>query len=330
MNRLLNGLVSVGFISFLGGVLALLGMLLPYVLPLGGPVTLPPDELADANGRFVTVSGETLYYTHSPGSGPAVLLLHGFGGSTVSWRETVPALAAAGYDVYAVDLLGFGLSDKGWRHDYSHAAQATRVLDLLDVLAIEQATIVGHSMGGNVAARVALQAPARVDRLVLVSPAILGDGDAPLPADAFALLELPPLRRWSRIALRATVAPRFDSLLLSAAARQDAITPDVRDGYRRVLHTPDWDLALLAMTRDAANNAVGEAVRGIDRPTLLVWGTDDSWVPVAAAAELESLLPSVQRVDFDGVGHLPMHEAPGHFQAALLAFLAGGDVQIMP
>jgi len=79
-------------------------VVLPFALPLGGPETLDPAALADDNGLFVTVEGETLYAVHAAADGPAVVLVHGFGGSTVTWTETLPALAAAGYDAYALDL----------------------------------------------------------------------------------------------------------------------------------------------------------------------------------------------------------------------------------
>lgn len=316
--------IVIGIVALMSGLFGL--VLLPYMVPLGGPDVLPPSELADQNGAFVTIASERLYYTHTPGPGPAILLIHGFGGSTVSWRDTVPALAEAGYDVYAVDLLGFGLSEKGWSHDYSHRAQAARVVQLMDVLAIEQAVILGHSMGGNVAAYVALRYSDRVDRLVLVSPSILDDARSedprltlPVPIDA---LNLPPLRRWARVAMRELVVPQFDTLLFDAAYRDYMIDAGLEDGYRRVLYTPEWDLALLGIMRDAGENALGDVVRSIEVPVLLVWGAEDTWVPSRMGVQLEALLPQVERVEFAGVGHLPMHEVPDDFNRVLLDFLA--------
>ncbi len=312
------------FAGLLASLVILLGfVLLPYVLPLGGPDTVPPLELADPDGAFVAIAGEHLYYTHVPGEAPPVILLHGFGGSTVSWRDSVPVLVQAGYAVYAVDLLGFGLSEKGWEHDYSHPAQAARVIGFMDALGIDRAVIVGHSMGGSVAAHLALRHPQRVDRLVLVSAPIVSDGETssmlPVPA---ALLDLPLVRQWGRLLIRGLVVPEFDSLLFDAAYRDGMIDASLVEGYRRVLQTPEWDLGLLGIMRDARTSALGDAVRALEMPVLLLWGTEDTWVPPEAGARLEALLPHAERVEFAGVGHLPMHEVPDQFNLALLEFLA--------
>jgi pimeloyl-ACP methyl ester carboxylesterase len=98
-----------------------------------------------------------------------VILLHGFGGSTFSWRLTLPALADAGYSAVALDLRGFGLSDKDGGADHGHAAQARYVAALMDELAIQDAVVVGHSMGGNVAAHLAVHAPPDLRRRLHLS-----------------------------------------------------------------------------------------------------------------------------------------------------------------
>lgn len=305
--------------------MAALGLIvLPYVLPLGGPEVVHPSALADPNGAFVHVAGESLYYTHDPGDGDVVVLIHGFGGSTVTWMNTAPALAAAGYDVYAIDLLGFGLSEKGWHHDYSHAAQAERVIAVMDALGIERASIVGHSMGGNVAAHLALRYPERVGKLVLVSAAILSsdeDSSNPFGALPTGALDIPFVRRWAQLALRRLLAPTADDLLFDAAYQDGTISAALIDGYSRALLTPDWELALLAMTRDARDNDVSASLGELDTQTLLLWGKEDTWVPHQDAATLQALFPGAQRIEFDAVGHLPMHEAPREFNAAVLAFL---------
>jgi pimeloyl-ACP methyl ester carboxylesterase len=108
----------------------------------------------------------TFVQESGPTDGPAVVLVHGFGGSTFNWRYTLPALAEAGYRAVALDLMGFGLSDKSFDQDDSHAAQADFVADVMTALDIQRATLVGHSMGGNVIAHFALKYPERVEGLV--------------------------------------------------------------------------------------------------------------------------------------------------------------------
>jgi pimeloyl-ACP methyl ester carboxylesterase len=131
----------------------------------------------DTSLRHRTVHGYRRAYRMA-GSGPAVLLLHGIGDSSESW---VPVMAdlARHHTVVAPDLLGHGGSDKP-RADYSVAAYANGMRDLLTVLGIESATVVGHSLGGGVAAQLAYQYPERCERLVLVASGGAGRDVTPI------------------------------------------------------------------------------------------------------------------------------------------------------
>lgn len=301
------------------GALLLLLTGLPFLLPLGGPSTVDPESLIDPNGAFVSLkNGEHLYYVHAPGSGDTIVLLHGFGGSTVTWLETIPVLAEAGYKVYALDLRGFGLSDKGWKPNYSRNSQASRVLAFMNALNINRAVLIGHSMGGGVAGAVALSHPERVSKLVLVGAPLVDEFSFAVPS---VLLDLPFTRRWAQFAIRRTVTPDFIADLLADAASNDAaITPQIVVSYQRILATPGWDLALLGMFRDMQRDRPLPAA-DLRVPTLIIWGEHDTWISPAEGAELERLIPDSQRVVLPNVGHLPMHESPADFQAVLLRFL---------
>jgi pimeloyl-ACP methyl ester carboxylesterase len=116
----------------------------------------------------VEVDGVPIHYVEA-GQGKAVLLIHGLGASTFSFRHTIPELAQR-YRVIALDLKGFGYSARP-QSDYSLTAQAALVRQVMDRLGVERAAVVGHSMGGAVAMRLALGYPERVSRLVLVASA---------------------------------------------------------------------------------------------------------------------------------------------------------------
>lgn len=292
---------------------------LPFVLPLGGPEIVSPDSLSDPDGHFIEVNGDTLYYVHVPADGEAVILLHGFGGSTQSWSDTIPALADAGYNVYALDLPGFGLSEKGWDGDYSHDAQADHVIQFMDSQHIEQAVIIGHSMGGNIAAHIALSHPERVNKLVLVDAAILTENRISVPP---VLLKLPFIQRWAQIGLRRALVPFIGDLLRDAVYDDSIITPELEEAYKRPLHTPGWDLGLLGIVRDQDRNGLPAPVSTIQTPTLILWGNEDTWINTADATRLAELMPNAQAVLFENVGHLPMHEVPAMFNEALISFLA--------
>jgi len=135
-----------------------------------------PRSLAGPESRFAHVAGTMIHYVQK-GSGRPLVLIHGFAGSTYTWRNLIPLLAA-GHTVYALDLPGFGLSDKPLRGDYTLAAQSRIVLGFLDQLGVRQATLIGHSMGGVIAALAAAQSPQRVAQLVLIEPGFY-HGNAP-------------------------------------------------------------------------------------------------------------------------------------------------------
>lgn len=272
-----------------------------------GPAAVDERELADEQGAFAQIGGREVYYLHWPAPGPRLVLIHGFGTANTSWAAVAPRFARAGYDTYALDLGGFGLSSKRWDAGYGHPDQADLVAAWMQHLGLDTATIIGHSMGGNVAAHLALRHPQRVERLVLEAPAILSGLEA-TPRHMATLLHVPPLRWAARLAVRRIVRQ-------SDLSRFEATNPQVL----RVLHTADWDQALLAAARDSwANRLSPEQFRAITAPTLLLWGADDTTIPVADSLRLQLLLPQAQVVTMPGLGHLPHEEAPERFAELVL------------
>ncbi|NTU78522.1 MAG: alpha/beta hydrolase [Chloroflexales bacterium] len=280
--------------------------------PNGSDRGLPTDvvderELADKHGRFTQVAGREIYSLHWPAAGPRLVLIHGFGTANTSWSSVAPLFAQAGYDTYAPDLAGFGLSSKRWDVGYSHGDQADLLAAWMQHLGLDAATIIGHSMGGNVAAHLALRHPQRVERLVLAAPAVVS-GLKSAPRRLGVLLQVPALRQAARRTVRKIV-------LRSDLRRFEASNPLVL----RVLRTADWDLALLAATRDSwANQLTLEQLRSITVPTLLLWGADDTTIPVVDSERLRMLLPRAQAITMPGLGHLPHEEDPQRFAALVL------------
>lgn len=314
-------------------VVLLAALVVPYLIPLPGPAGLPPEALASADGRFVDVAG-TRTFIQEAGSaeGPAVVLVHGFGGLTYTWRHTLPALAAAGYRVLALDLKGFGLSEKRFDLDYSHPSQADFVAEVMTAAGIEQAVLVGHSMGGSVIAHFAQRHPERATALIFVDGAVREASNAEpggsifgVPAQLGAVAEFPPFRRWGQLALRLFLTrERLSEIQLSAYVVQGVVTEDVREGYLKVQSLKDWDLALLGVLRDSGRNALAQPLATLRTPAHILWGERDPWIPLSRGEALQAALPGSSLVVFPGVGHLPMEEAPEAFNAALLELLAKG------
>ena len=307
--------------------------LLPFLIDLPAGVEAQPEELlatgAAPNAAVVTVGGRrTVVATAGRSSDPALILVHGFGGSTFGWRHVMEPLAASGWYVVALDLPGFGLAEKGWGQSYAHESQAGFVLSVMDQMNIQDAVIAGHSMGGNVVSWVAALAPERVRGLALIDAAIA------LPATnrntaAATALSLPPLRRAARILIRsAFTEATFGELLSSAFAVKSAATPETIRGYAAASRLPEWDAALLGIIRDASANALPSSIAEIaDRrdapiPTLILWGADDSWVPLSAGESLRDALPAATYVVLPGLGHVPFEEDPEGFTPAMQEWLA--------
>src|ERR1700761_3094542 len=156
----------------------------------------PVREVTTPTLQFRTIHGYKRAYRIA-GSGPAILLIHGIGDNSTTWA-TIQAKLAQRFTVIAPDLLGHGRSDKP-RADYSVAAYANGMRDLLSVLEIERVTVVGHSLGGGVAMQFAYQFPHLVERLVLVGAGgvtkdvnlVLRLASLPMGSEALALLRLP-------------------------------------------------------------------------------------------------------------------------------------------
>jgi pimeloyl-ACP methyl ester carboxylesterase len=227
--------------------------------------------------------------------------------------------------VIAPDLLGHGRSDKP-RADYSVAAYANAMRDLLSVLDVERATIVGHSLGGGVAMQFAYQYPERCERLVLVATGGIGREVHPIlrvASSPLAELVLPLLRlHGMRIAGRA---------VLSAL---EVLGTDLgRDGadFQRVFDSlPDaTSQRAFVRTLRAVVDARGQVITMLDRcylarsvPTLLMWGTRDPVVPYAHALLARAAMPGSRLESFEGAGHFPHHYDPARFLEVLRGFVA--------
>jgi pimeloyl-ACP methyl ester carboxylesterase len=252
------------------------------------------------------------------GDGPPLLLVHGLSGCWQNWLETIPAFART-RRVIAFDLPGFGASELP-REPISISGYARLLDELCDVLDVDAAAVVGNSMGGFVAAELALAFPQRVERLTLISAAGIS----------------------SEVVQRAPVLAVGRALAMTAgwtASRIDAFAR--RPGLRRmalrfVVRRPEAMAAPLAYELMRGSSKPGflpalEACLGYplrDRlpeiacPTLIVWGEDDRIIPVADAGRFERTIPNARKVILPDTGHVPMLERPEIVNALLEGFLA--------
>ena len=272
--------------------------------------------------KTVELHGHPVTY-RMMGSGPAVLLIHGITSSSRTWHSVMPALAER-HTVIAPDLLGHGRSAKP-RGDYSLGAYASGVRDLLAVLGIAHATVVGHSLGGGIAMQFAYQFPERLDRLVLVDSGGLGNDvnivlrAATLPGAEFVM----PLLFNSRLR---SAGRAINRALSKIGIRGSADVQGIAEGLDS-LADASARRAFVHTARSVIDPA-GQRVDARDRlylsenvPTLLVWGDQDRIIPVAHGHQAHALMPHSRLEIFEGAGHFPFNHDPQRFIAVLEDFI---------
>lgn len=265
-------------------------------------------------GDFKQVSAVRLHVRDTgPRDAPAIILLHGLGGSLHTWQDWADGLDDD-YRVIRFDLPGAGLSGPEPGGDYSDERGMEVLALLMDALSIERATLLGHSMGGRLAWRFAAQQPERVERLVLVAP----DGFA---SPGFEYGRKPKIPVSLKL-MQYLLPKRLLTMALQPAyADPAAMTPALQTRYYELMLAPGVRAAMIARMQQSVLQDPVPILKTIAVPTLLMWGDSDGMIPVANAADYEEALADVTLEIFAGIGHLPQEEAAAESLAALRRFL---------
>ncbi len=267
--------------------------------------------------RFLELAGASVHY-RDQGSGPVLLLLHGFGSSLHTWDDWAAELGGD-FRLVRLDLPGFGLTGPFARRDY----RAERYVELLDAfleeLGVDRCSIAGNSMGGFFAWRYALRHPARVDRLVLIDAS--GYPDMP-GGSTVSIARVPVLKD-----LMTTFTPRFlfARALREAYADDSRIQPELIDRHFRLALRAGNRQALVDRLAAAGEDLLSERIPEIRQPALVMWGEGDLWIPVRFGHRFHADLPRSELVIYPGVGHVPMEEAPARSARDARAFLLGPE-----
>jgi pimeloyl-ACP methyl ester carboxylesterase len=296
---------------------------------------LPGDPPCAVRHCYAIINGVRLHYVEAEpqaetvkGSAKLCLLLHGFPEFWYSWRRQIPALAAAGFRVLAVDQRGYNESDKprgvgNYRIDLLTAD----VAGLVAHAGVPRAHIVGHDWGGAVAWAVAMRHPEVVDRLVVLN--------APHPAAFFRELRTPRqlLRSWYILFFQLPALPELflrrgnyaflDRALLREPVHRDAFSAAEVRLYKEALAQPgaltaaiNYYRAAIRYRRDARRT-----FRRVTAPTLLLWGERDPYLGRALTKGLEAWVPDLRVRCFPDASHWVQNDAPEQVNQALLAFL---------
>jgi pimeloyl-ACP methyl ester carboxylesterase len=259
--------------------------------------------------------------TLSAGLGDPVVCIHGLGATKASFLPTVAALAPE-RRVIAIDLPGFGESDKPLNASYDAPYFAAAVSALLDGLGIESADLIGNSMGGRVALEAGLLYPERVRRMALLAPAL-----AWLRDRRWRWLLRGPLPKLGLIqpAPRVITEPIVRSLVPGG---RDGWSAAGVDEFLRSYLTPRGRVAFYESARNIyldephGDEGLWTRMAGLEPETLFVWGRRDQLVPIGFRKHVERALPTGRHLELD-CGHVPQLEAPERTHAAIRGLLAG-------
>ena len=260
---------------------------------------------------FVDVDGVRVHYQEAgDANAPAMVLIHGFASSTLVWSKVFLRLAAAGFRVIALDLLGYGYSAKPRKGEYTIDGQAKLLTRLLDALGIPRAIVVGSSYGGAVGATCALDYAERVEKLILVGTV---NNNRPLEFTLMRLFGAPvfgdvvsPLLIGSRRLLRRRMKRVYD---------QHAWVMDERrvDARHLPLRAASTHRAIIRTVRGWDAERISRDAHLISQPTLLVWGENDREIPLSDGERLHEEINGSRFIVFTECGHLPHEEYPEAF-----------------
>ena len=271
--------------------------------------------------QFIHVQGFKVRYWTMGTAGSVVVLIHGISCSVAEWAHNIEALSRE-HTVYALDLLGHGLSDKPIDWAYSGEASAQFVLDFMSALGTGQAHLVGNSMGGLVALEAAALAPQRVLSLTLAAPAGLGKKTLL----NFRLASLPVIGEW-------LARPNLASMTLvwrMAFVDKSHVTPAIIADKVALAKLPGATAVFLKILRTGISfngflpgpmAVLHDKVRQIKTPAFAIWGKQDVFLPVEQLGVLSSLMPQTETWVIDACGHVPMIEHASAFNQRVLAFI---------
>jgi pimeloyl-ACP methyl ester carboxylesterase len=270
--------------------------------------------------RYIKVGNVNSRYWSAGEKGSTVILLHGVGCSVEFWERNIATLARE-HRVFAVDIVGFGRTDKP-EVVYTFQLMADFVLGFMNAMGIDKASLVGNSMGGGISMTVAAQAPERVKKIVLVDPVGLGRRQSPM----MRLMTLPVIGNVLTKPGRQGVVRQMQLCLYDPSQASD----DFIDRVAAIGTLPGNQRSFLSLLRETSN-IVGvkkglvadfsARLKKIKTPILVIWGRQDSILPVSEGEVAVEGMANVRLHVMDRAGHLPQIDKPEEFNATVIDFL---------
>jgi pimeloyl-ACP methyl ester carboxylesterase len=267
-----------------------------------------------------TIKGKQLACTLAGNpQNPPIIMIHGWASHRGVWRQTIAALESKYYCV-AIDLLGFGASDKPDNVDYSLSAQAQRILLLADQLGFKTFSLLGHSMGGQIAAYIAaVVAPKRVDKLVCVSGVVTGRLSDFVEKTSVPFYRTARNMPWLFGLTRSLIKSRLiaKSIFKSWFFNMDSIPFEAWEEDRQLAFNPACAVSAEESSKAIHALDLSQYLHKVQAKTLLIWGKQDAVVPQDQALLAQTLIPDNDLALIEKCGHFPMYERKGPYLKAL-------------
>ncbi len=257
----------------------------------------------DIQRSYIKVDNINLYCEYVVNDKPPILLIHGLASSVFTFRRIIPLLQKH-FSIYAVDLPGFGKSEKPTSFIYSFQNYAKLMIGCINEFGIPNTYIVAHSMGGQIALNIALLAPDKINKLIL-------------------LCSSGYLKRSKKLLICSSYLPFFERLVQYFVQRKEVrdhlknvffnqtlINDELIQEFGRPLSEKGFYKALICLLRHREDDLLPEQLQTIQVPTLLVWGEEDRVVPLEVGKRLVQDLPDAKLITYEKTGHLITEERP--------------------
>ena len=269
--------------------------------------------------QTVQIKGHTIFYIVK-GEGKPLILIHGYGAGMWVWEKQIDFLSQF-YQVYALDLIGHGFSDRP-KIPYTPEAYIHFFMDFMDGVGIEKATLIGNSMGGGIAWAMAALFPERVERLVLINcvpPDVLGQVRNDSFRTLVAIKDIPFLP-YLVIASRNKRSIKW--ILQECVSNIKLITPEILDRQYQISKIRGTTWVIYSTFKNAKEAPkLKDYFSRIYQPTLLLWGERDLIFPLSVGEDLHRAIKGSKFQTIEKSGHIPMWETPKEVNQAMLSFL---------
>jgi pimeloyl-ACP methyl ester carboxylesterase len=311
------------------GVIALVVLVGPFAVPVNTSGTLTNKEAAalswNGESEFVELAGHEVHLVTagSQQSDRLIVLLHGFGASSLTWKEVLEPLSSIGF-VVAYDRAAFGFTERpttiGEVNPYSSLGQLQVIDELVSRYGQgKEVVILGHSAGGALALGYALDHPEKVQKLILEAPAVYGTGGAPSWLNW--VFDIPQLDHLGPLAV-SSIASSGLQILDSSYYNKDLVTDQVVANYTAPLDVIGWERAFWEFNKAPRSLNLVERLDQLSVDTLIITGDTDEIVATADSVRLNGELPDSTIEIIVESGHLPNEEKPLEFVEAVIKFLA--------